>query len=81
MALLAREKCLTFLREKMSQFFELTDYQKNELKIYDRTKEKEFVWMDNFMGIHPFFIPRGKRLWEWVDIYSVIYIFSSFVIH
>lgn len=46
----------------MSQFFELDDYQKNELKIYDRTKEKEFVWMDNFMGIHPFFIPRGKRL-------------------
>uniref|UniRef100_A0A803VJG9 Midasin n=1 Tax=Ficedula albicollis TaxID=59894 RepID=A0A803VJG9_FICAL len=62
MALLAREKCLTFLCEKMSQFFELTDYQKNELKIYDRTKEKEFVWMDNFMGIHPFFIPRGPVL-------------------
>uniref|UniRef100_A0A663DVI4 Midasin n=1 Tax=Aquila chrysaetos chrysaetos TaxID=223781 RepID=A0A663DVI4_AQUCH len=62
MALLAREKCLTFLCEKMSQFLELTDYQKNELKIYDRTKEKEFVWMDNFMGIHPFFIPRGPVL-------------------
>nr|XP_030123445.3 midasin isoform X1 [Taeniopygia guttata] len=61
-ALLAREKCLTFLHEKMSQFFQLTDYQKNELKIYDRTKEKEFVWMDNFMGIHPFFIPRGPVL-------------------
>ncbi|NXE72930.1 MDN1 protein, partial [Cochlearius cochlearius] len=61
-ALSAREKCLTFLCEKMSQFLELADYQKNELKIYDRTKEKEFVWMDNFMGIHPFFIPRGKRL-------------------
>uniref|UniRef100_A0A672UWZ4 Midasin n=1 Tax=Strigops habroptila TaxID=2489341 RepID=A0A672UWZ4_STRHB len=61
-ALLAREKCLTFLCEKMSQFFELTDYQKNELKIYDRTKEKEFVWMDNFMGIQPFFIPRGPVL-------------------
>uniref|UniRef100_A0A669QDJ1 Midasin n=1 Tax=Phasianus colchicus TaxID=9054 RepID=A0A669QDJ1_PHACC len=60
-ALLAREKCLTFLCEKMSQFLELTDYQKNELKIYDRTK-KEFVWMDNFMGIQPFFIPRGPVL-------------------
>lgn len=59
-ALLAREKCLTFLCEKMSQFLELTDYQKNELKIYERTK-KEFVWMDNFVGIQPFFIPRGKR--------------------
>ncbi|XP_066850638.1 midasin isoform X2 [Anser cygnoides] len=58
-ALLAREKCLTFLCEKMSQFLELTGYQKNELKIYDRTKEKEFVWMDDFMGIDPFFIPRG----------------------
>uniref|UniRef100_A0A8C0BET6 Midasin n=1 Tax=Buteo japonicus TaxID=224669 RepID=A0A8C0BET6_9AVES len=62
MVLLAREKCLTFLCEKMSQFLELTDYQKNELKIYDRTKEKEFVWMDNYMGIHPFFIPRGPVL-------------------
>uniref|UniRef100_A0A663LN04 Midasin n=1 Tax=Athene cunicularia TaxID=194338 RepID=A0A663LN04_ATHCN len=62
MALLAREKCLMFLCEKMSQFLELTDDQKNELKIYDRTKEKEFVWMDNFMGIHPFFIPRGPVL-------------------
>ncbi|NXD83342.1 MDN1 protein, partial [Halcyon senegalensis] len=61
-ALLAREKCLMFLCEKMSQFLVLTDYQKNELKIYDKTKEKEFVWMDDFMGIHPFFIPRGKRL-------------------
>ncbi|NWW44539.1 MDN1 protein, partial [Pedionomus torquatus] len=61
-ASVAREKCLTFLCEKMSQFLDLTDYQKNELKIYDRTKEKEFVWMDSFMGIHPFFIPRGKRL-------------------
>uniref|UniRef100_A0A8C2Y6E0 Midasin n=1 Tax=Coturnix japonica TaxID=93934 RepID=A0A8C2Y6E0_COTJA len=60
-ALLAREKCLTFLCEKMSQFLELTDYQKSELKIYDRTK-KEFVWMDNFMGIQPFFIPRGPVL-------------------
>ncbi|NXT02789.1 MDN1 protein, partial [Jacana jacana] len=62
MASVAREKCLTFLCEKMSQFLELTDHQKSELKIYDRTKEKEFVWMDSFMGIHPFFIPRGKRL-------------------
>ncbi|XP_014736917.1 PREDICTED: midasin-like, partial [Sturnus vulgaris] len=61
-ALLAREKCLTFLCEKMSKLFELTDYQKNELKIYDRTKAKEFIWMDNFMGIHPFFIPRGPVL-------------------
>uniref|UniRef100_A0A8C4UIL8 Midasin n=1 Tax=Falco tinnunculus TaxID=100819 RepID=A0A8C4UIL8_FALTI len=61
-ALLAREKCLTFLHDKMSQFLELTDYQKNELKIYDRTKEKDFVWMDDFMGIHPFFIPRGPVL-------------------
>ncbi|KAM6126972.1 midasin isoform 3-T3 [Pterocles gutturalis] len=61
-ALLAREKCLTFLCEKMSQFLELTDYQKGELKIYDRTKEKEFVWMDDFMGIYPFFIPIGPHL-------------------
>jgi len=82
-ALLAREKCLTFLCEKMSQFLELTDYQKNELKIYDRTKEKEFVWMDNFMGIHPFFIPRGKRLcgsgWTFVlwVLFQIVLLFAK----
>ncbi|KAM8810105.1 midasin [Eudromia elegans] len=61
-ALSAREKCLAFLCEKMGRFLELTDYQKNQLKIYDRRNEREFVWMDKFMGIHPFFIPRGPVL-------------------
>uniref|UniRef100_K7FQC1 Midasin n=1 Tax=Pelodiscus sinensis TaxID=13735 RepID=K7FQC1_PELSI len=58
-ALSAREKCLKFLCEKLCTIVELTEYQKDELRIYDRTKEKEFIWMENFMGIHPFFIPRG----------------------
>uniref|UniRef100_A0A452IL58 Midasin n=1 Tax=Gopherus agassizii TaxID=38772 RepID=A0A452IL58_9SAUR len=58
-ALSAREKCLKFLCEKLCTIVELTEYQKDELRIYDRTKEREFIWMENFMGIHPFFIPRG----------------------
>uniref|UniRef100_A0A8C0HJP3 Midasin n=1 Tax=Chelonoidis abingdonii TaxID=106734 RepID=A0A8C0HJP3_CHEAB len=58
-ALIAREKCLKFLCEKLCSVVELTEYQKDELRVYDRTKEREFIWMENFMGIHPFFIPRG----------------------
>uniref|UniRef100_A0A8C8S1Z5 Midasin n=1 Tax=Pelusios castaneus TaxID=367368 RepID=A0A8C8S1Z5_9SAUR len=58
-ALSAREKCLKFLCEKLGRIVELTEYQKNELRIYDRTKEREFIWRENFMGIHPFLIPRG----------------------
>ncbi|XP_067386141.1 midasin isoform X2 [Emydura macquarii macquarii] len=55
----AREKSLKFLCEKLCRIVEFTEYQKNELRIYDRTKEREFIWMENFMGIHPFLIPRG----------------------
>ncbi|XP_074982679.1 midasin isoform X2 [Caretta caretta] len=58
-ALSAREKCLKFLCEKLCTIVELTEYQKDELRIYYRTKEREFIWMENFIGVHPFFIPRG----------------------
>ncbi|XP_019393298.1 PREDICTED: midasin isoform X2 [Crocodylus porosus] len=61
-ALSAREKCLKFLHQKLCRVVELTEHQKNELRIYDRMKEKEFIWIDNFVGIHPFFIPRGPGL-------------------
>lgn len=60
-ALLARKECLKFLIKKLSKIVRLTDCQKNELKIYDRLKAKEFTGIDNFWGIHPFFIPRGKN--------------------
>ncbi|XP_063089292.1 midasin isoform X4 [Cavia porcellus] len=61
-ALLAREECLKFLIKKISKIVRLTEYQKNELKIYDRLKAKEFTGIDNLWGIHPFFIPRGPVL-------------------
>ncbi|XP_042842742.1 midasin [Panthera tigris] len=61
-ALLARKECLKFLIEKLSKIVRLTECQKNELKIYDRLKAKEFTGMDNLWGIHPFFIPRGPVL-------------------
>ncbi|XP_019064368.1 midasin isoform X2 [Fukomys damarensis] len=61
-ALLAREECLKFLIKKISKIARLTEYQKNELKIYDRLKAKEFTGIDNLWGIHPFFIPRGPVL-------------------
>ncbi|XP_032952982.1 midasin isoform X1 [Rhinolophus ferrumequinum] len=61
-ALLARKECLKFLIKKLSKIVRLTDGQKNELKIYDRLKAKEFTGIDNLWGIHPFFIPRGPVL-------------------
>lgn len=67
-ALSAREKCLKFLHQKLCRVVELTEHQKNDLRIYDRMKEKEFVWIDNFVGIHPFFIPRGKTFLAGIDV-------------
>ncbi|XP_006870675.1 PREDICTED: midasin [Chrysochloris asiatica] len=61
-ALLARKECLKFLSKKLSKIVRLTECQKNELKIYDRLKAKEFTGIDNLWGIHPFFIPRGPVL-------------------
>ncbi|XP_032340488.1 LOW QUALITY PROTEIN: midasin [Camelus ferus] len=61
-ALLARKECLKFLIKKLSKVVRLTECQKNELKIYDRLKAKEFTGIDNLWGIHPFFIPRGPVL-------------------
>ncbi|XP_066110370.1 midasin isoform X3 [Saccopteryx bilineata] len=61
-ALLARKECLKFLIKKLSKTVRLTECQKNELKIYDRLKAKEFTGIDNRWGIHPFFIPRGPVL-------------------
>ncbi|XP_036895348.1 midasin isoform X2 [Sturnira hondurensis] len=61
-ALLARKACLKFLMKKISKVVRLTECQKNELKIYDRFKTKEFTGIDNRWGIHPFFISRGPVL-------------------
>nr|XP_056712126.1 midasin [Euleptes europaea] len=58
-AFLARENCLEYLCGKLSQIVQLTEGQKNELRIYDLKKKREIVWMENCVGIHPFFIPRG----------------------
>uniref|UniRef100_K9J478 Midasin n=1 Tax=Desmodus rotundus TaxID=9430 RepID=K9J478_DESRO len=61
-ALLARKECLKFLIKKISKVVQLTECQKNELKIYDGLKNKEFTGIDNRWGIHPFFISRGPVL-------------------
>lgn len=61
-ALLAREECLKFLIKKLSKAVRLTECQKDELKIYDRFKPKEFTSVDDLWGVHPFFIPRGPVL-------------------
>ncbi|XP_062980947.1 midasin [Elgaria multicarinata webbii] len=58
-AALAREKCLEYLCETLSQIVPLTEDQRNELRIYDLEREREMVWLDNCVGVHPFFIPIG----------------------
>ncbi|XP_060119521.1 midasin-like [Heteronotia binoei] len=58
-ALLARKKCLEYLCGKLSQIVQLTEEQKNKLRIYDLKNKREIVWMENCVGIQPFFIPRG----------------------
>ncbi|XP_077160450.1 midasin isoform X2 [Paroedura picta] len=58
-ALLAREKCLEYLCGKLSQIVQLTEGQKNKLRIYDLKMKREIVWMENSVGIQPFFIPKG----------------------
>ncbi|XP_040596448.1 midasin isoform X2 [Mesocricetus auratus] len=61
-ALLAREECLKFLIKKLCKVVQLTECQKDELKIYDRLKPREFTDVDELWGVHPFFIPRGPVL-------------------
>ncbi|KAJ7341746.1 hypothetical protein JRQ81_006597 [Phrynocephalus forsythii] len=56
---LARERCLDYLCGRLSQIVHLTEDQRNELRIYDLEREREMVWMENCVGIHPFFIPQG----------------------
>ncbi|XP_072854872.2 midasin isoform X1 [Pogona vitticeps] len=56
---LAREKCLDYLCGMLSQIVDLTEDQRNELRIYDLERDREMVWMENCVGIHPFFIPKG----------------------
>ncbi|XP_013912735.1 PREDICTED: midasin-like, partial [Thamnophis sirtalis] len=56
---LAREKCLNYLRRKISQIVRLSDDQRIELRMYDLEREREMAWMESYVGIHPFYIPRG----------------------
>ncbi|XP_034264874.1 midasin [Pantherophis guttatus] len=56
---LAREKCLDYLYRKISQIVRLSDDQTIELRMYDLEREREMVWMESYVGIHPFYIPRG----------------------
>uniref|UniRef100_A0A8D0DW25 Midasin n=1 Tax=Salvator merianae TaxID=96440 RepID=A0A8D0DW25_SALMN len=59
LAALARERCLEYLCGRLLQVMPLTDRQRSELKIYDLNREREMAWMENCVGIHPFFIPKG----------------------
>uniref|UniRef100_A0A803SWY9 Midasin n=1 Tax=Anolis carolinensis TaxID=28377 RepID=A0A803SWY9_ANOCA len=58
-AALAREKCLGYLCGKLSKIVHLTEEQRNELRIYDLEREREMVWLEDHVGIHPFYVPKG----------------------
>ncbi|XP_029451275.1 midasin isoform X2 [Rhinatrema bivittatum] len=61
-ALLARKQCLNFLSERLSKIVSFTKEIRDELRIYDRAKERNLVWLESLFGIHPFYIPRGPVL-------------------
>uniref|UniRef100_A0A670YH89 Midasin n=1 Tax=Pseudonaja textilis TaxID=8673 RepID=A0A670YH89_PSETE len=56
---LAREKCLDYLCGKISRILQLNDDQRIVLRMYDLEREREMAWMEGYVGIHPFYIPRG----------------------
>ncbi|XP_053314521.1 midasin [Spea bombifrons] len=56
---LARQECMRFLTEKLSGIVHLAEEVLSELKMYDQTKERDISWLDNFFGIHPFYVTRG----------------------
>uniref|UniRef100_A0A670YJS1 Midasin n=1 Tax=Pseudonaja textilis TaxID=8673 RepID=A0A670YJS1_PSETE len=55
----AREKCLDYLCGKISRILQLNDDQRIVLRMYDLEREREMAWMEGYVGIHPFYIPRG----------------------
>ncbi|XP_048350337.1 midasin isoform X2 [Sphaerodactylus townsendi] len=68
---LARENCLEYLCGKLSEIVQLTKEQKNELRIYHLKKKREIVWMENCVGIHPFYIPKGPLQKNSVSDYAL----------
>ncbi|XP_030054953.1 midasin [Microcaecilia unicolor] len=56
---LARKACLSFLSERLSKIVRFTKEIQDDLRIYDPTKERKLVQLENWFGIHPFYIPRG----------------------
>ncbi|XP_063299642.1 midasin [Pelobates fuscus] len=63
-ALLARQECMRFLSEKLSGIVNINEDLLSELKMYDRAKQRPISWLENFFGIHPFYIPRGPAFQE-----------------
>ncbi|KAG8444766.1 hypothetical protein GDO86_009802 [Hymenochirus boettgeri] len=57
--LLARQKCMRFLSEKLSENVDLNEHTRSELKLYDKDAERIIYWKDTCFGIHPFYIPIG----------------------
>ncbi|XP_056422084.1 midasin [Hyla sarda] len=58
-ALSARQKCMHFLRWKLSAAVQITEDEQLNLEMYERTIQRKINLSKNMFGIHPFYITRG----------------------
>ncbi|KAM8954164.1 midasin [Pelodytes ibericus] len=58
-AILARQECMRFLSVKLSGTNYVTESLQLELKMYDQAKKRPISLLENYFGIHPFYIPKG----------------------
>ncbi|KAE8602908.1 hypothetical protein XENTR_v10014171 [Xenopus tropicalis] len=63
-ATFARQQCMRFLREKLSEILSLTEDVHSELKLYDQATQRKICWREDCFGIHPFYIPIGPYFQE-----------------
>ncbi|KAJ8270795.1 hypothetical protein GJAV_G00119370 [Gymnothorax javanicus] len=60
-SLLARQECLSFLKNKLSRIRQLDEEMMETFRIYDTSMPREPQWGEDFFGIEPFYIPAGPE--------------------
>ncbi|XP_069561962.1 midasin [Brachyistius frenatus] len=60
-AVLARQLCLGFLHQRLSQMTKLDQEMLVALRVYDSSLQREPQWGEDFFGIDPFYIALGPQ--------------------
>ncbi|KAI1897419.1 hypothetical protein AGOR_G00083100 [Albula goreensis] len=60
-ALLARQECLSFLRNKLYKIAQLDEDSIDAFRIYDTSMLREPQWGEDYFGIEPFYITAGPE--------------------